>query len=330
MVLGLLLTAPRWLWPDPSRPQGGRLNSQARPRLIRERSALVITGDWEALAALVLGGLAALVFTSESPDCHASAPAGSHRPGLITAVTAGQIARAAEQGRLSAAWKRLCSYGIASPVAAICAKKAKWLPPNSEYQLEGHYAQCTEAAALTDQATLRSATRRLKRGTAPDALGWTTEAWQTLLARSDLLRVLREILLQYLTGQMEQAWLGRLHLLACFCPWELFDWHGAVISACHWQFLERASDVSVGPLAQATPVMHHWVSIVVTFCPSLLLLRPASGVTIMCLTLGCVYSRLPIGTLTLNSWCGPRRITSTALTLLQTAHLAPSGPWTLR
>ena len=47
---------------------------------------------------------------------------------------------------------------------------------------------------------LRLTVRSLKHGTAPDALGWTTETWSALAARDDILPVLTQILVQCTTG----------------------------------------------------------------------------------------------------------------------------------
>ena len=38
--------SPRWAWPQPERPEGGRLLPHARPRLIRKQLQKVCTGDW--------------------------------------------------------------------------------------------------------------------------------------------------------------------------------------------------------------------------------------------------------------------------------------------
>ena len=45
----LILTAPRWLWPEPSRSSGTCLGSHARPKLIHARLHLLHRGDWPAL-----------------------------------------------------------------------------------------------------------------------------------------------------------------------------------------------------------------------------------------------------------------------------------------
>ena len=59
---------------------------------------------------------------------------------------------------------------------------------------------CVCVPAILSEATIRQANRGLKHGTAPDALGWTTETWVTLCRRPELLPVVREILLQHITG----------------------------------------------------------------------------------------------------------------------------------
>ena len=71
---------------------------------------------------------------------------------------------------------------------------------DSRFQLQGRFVQPAEAAAFLDASELRKVGRTLRRGTAPDALGWTAESWQTLASRDEVFPVLRELLLQYVTG----------------------------------------------------------------------------------------------------------------------------------
>ena len=78
--------------------------------------------------------------------------------------------------------------------------KAKWKLPHPDYQLEGRFLQPSEVSVFLDLPAVQQATRTLKSGTAPDALGWTSESWKTLVLRPELLPVFRELLLQYVTG----------------------------------------------------------------------------------------------------------------------------------
>ena len=109
--------------------------------------------------------------------------------------------QAARHGRLSTAWRQLFSFGLAPPsVLTQDTLQAKWKLPHPDYQLEGRFLQPSEVNVFLDLAAVQQASRTLKPGTAPDALGWTSEAWKTLALRPELLPVFRELLLQYVTG----------------------------------------------------------------------------------------------------------------------------------
>ena len=128
--------------------------------------------------------LAELVFECPPPSERGEANAAPQHPGLITGASAQRLLLAARHGRLTSAWKQLFSRGIA--------------PPNQdtvEKLLQPH-----EAGPVFSAAAIRQASRGLKHGTAPDALGWTTESWQALTRRPELMPVVQELLLQYVTG----------------------------------------------------------------------------------------------------------------------------------
>ena len=108
---------------------------------------------------------------------------------------------AAQHGRLTSAWKQLFSFGIAPPTSDTREKlQVKWRPPSAAFQLEGRFLQPQEAGTVLGPAAIRQANRGLKHGTAPDALGWTTETWLALTRRPETLPVFQEVLLQYVTG----------------------------------------------------------------------------------------------------------------------------------
>ena len=148
---------------------------------------------WDELAALLLptGDFSLPSWPFPSPQ----------RPGLVTGPSAHKLMQAAKHGRLSSAWKQLFSYGLAPPTVETKATlESKWRPPQPDYQLEGRFLQPAEVAIFLDTATVQRATCALKAGTAPDALGWTSEAWKTLSLRPELFSVFRELFLQYVTG----------------------------------------------------------------------------------------------------------------------------------
>ena len=135
MALALLLTAPRWLWPEPDKPLSGRLPPHARPHLIRHRAELVLQNRWEELAG----------FTFQCPPEPAAAEsiATPQRPGLIAGASAHRLLLAAQHGRLTSAWKQLFSHGIAPPTADTEARlQVKWWLPNASFQLEGASGGC--------------------------------------------------------------------------------------------------------------------------------------------------------------------------------------------
>ena len=53
VLLAMALVMPRWLWPEPPRPQGTHLPPRARPRLLQERAQLFLDGDLPALLAFL-------------------------------------------------------------------------------------------------------------------------------------------------------------------------------------------------------------------------------------------------------------------------------------
>ena len=67
--------------------------------------------------------------------------------------------------------------------------------------LEGRYPQPRDAAELLADRNLTKAVRVLKPGTAPDSLVWTAEIWRALLQNQVTQPILKELLVQYATGQ---------------------------------------------------------------------------------------------------------------------------------
>ena len=193
------LLAPRWLWPEPSRAPGTPLHPHARPRLIRERARWLQEGNWHAILSAL--GPPEQLASAPSPaaeSVHGPAPSA---PGTFTTTTARAFTHMARQGRLTSAWRRLWSYGLAPPSASTTAAlKAKW-HPELERPVWAPPPACTAtASALHTDARLKRSLRELAHGTAADAHGWTAEAAQQLLRHPPVLQHARELLILYTTG----------------------------------------------------------------------------------------------------------------------------------
>eukprot|EP00971_Amphidinium_carterae_P309702 6154661-Amphidinium_carterae.2 len=96
-------------------------------------------------------------------------------PGLITKGSAKRIQRAAENGRVGAAWRQLWSYGIApSTSQTMQSMLSKWktMPQDPCPSALRKLPQITSARVATLDR-LHKASQRLKNGTALDAIGWT-------------------------------------------------------------------------------------------------------------------------------------------------------------
>ena len=106
---------PRWLWPSQPRPAHGLLHPHSRRSFIRERAHRLRDGNWRAILT-ALGLL-------DAPTCQS---------GLLTPPAAKSFLAVAKQGRLTSAWRRLWSYGIAPPGPDTILKlQSKWHPPAS-------------------------------------------------------------------------------------------------------------------------------------------------------------------------------------------------------
>ena len=101
----LLLTAPRWLWPEPPTPAQGNLPPQARPRLIQARLLLLHQGEWAEL-------LAHLTTSAALPSRNRGGP--PTRPGLLDGRACRGLVQAADTGRTHAAWRKLHTCGLAA------------------------------------------------------------------------------------------------------------------------------------------------------------------------------------------------------------------------
>ena len=193
------LLAPRWLWPEPARAPGTNLHPHARPRLVRERAQWLQEGNWHAILS-ALG-------PPDQPVSAASLPADSlpgpapQPPGTFTTTTARAFAHMARQGRLTSAWRRLWSYGLASPsTSTTAALQAKWHPDLARPDWHPPAASTATASALHTDVRLKRSMRELAHGTAADAHDWTAEAAQQLLRHSPVLQHAKELLILYTTA----------------------------------------------------------------------------------------------------------------------------------
>ena len=145
-------------------------------------------------------GLADLLSASDTSAAAPPDPRPAQEPGLITSQSARR--QAAQQGRLTSAWKQLYSYGLAAPDPGTVRKvQDKWVPPQDNFMLEGRFAQARDIAETLADRHLTKAVRALKPGTAPDSLGWTTETWRALYQNAAVQPIFKELLVQYATGQ---------------------------------------------------------------------------------------------------------------------------------
>ena len=192
------LLAPRWLWPEPTRSPGTPLHPHARPRLIRERAQWLQDGNWNAILSAL--GPPDLPLSADSlPDEPARASVSP--PGTFTTASARAFTHMARQGRLTSAWRRLWSFGLAPPSPSTLASlRAKWHPELTRPDWRPPAASTATAAAIHTDIRLRRSLREMAHGTAADAHGWTAEAAQLLLRHPPVLQHARELLLLYTTG----------------------------------------------------------------------------------------------------------------------------------
>ena len=189
------LTMPRWLWPEPPKPPGSQLHPHSRPRLLQERAQLVLQSDWETLLVLL-----------QPPDAPPANPPDTppRTPGLLTDADCKRLMRAGQQGRVATAWRQLFSFGLA-PSNDRTQKliQDKWTPsPLFPDQLRGTYMSPSDAKELLTDDRLIQASRTLTAGSCTDALGWTHEAWRTVLQLPHGKHLFRELLTLYSCGEV--------------------------------------------------------------------------------------------------------------------------------
>ena len=194
IFLALALLMPRWLWPEPPRPEGTTLPAHSRPRLVQARAQLFRDGDLDALLAHL---------APDEEDCP-EPPAPPRTPGVLQQSDCHRLLQAGKQGRLTTAWKQLFSCGIAPANDATAALlRAKWLPaPLFPEELRGRYSTPGVAKAHLTEEAIQQACRKLTRGSAMDALGWSHEAWTKLHQLPHGKVLLQELLLLYCTGEL--------------------------------------------------------------------------------------------------------------------------------
>ena len=192
VLLSLVLTMPRWLWPEPAYT-GSALHPHARPQLLKERAHLFLSNDWAAL-------LTVLAPDQDIVDEPAARP---RAPGVLTDQDHRRLLQAAKQGRLTSAWRQLYSHGVAASNADTQAKlERKWLPaPNFPTERRGHHMSLSDAQHILAPDSLLKAARALPQGSALDALGWSHEAWLCTYRTPRGRQLLRELLVLYATGE---------------------------------------------------------------------------------------------------------------------------------
>ena len=193
IFLALALLMPRWLWPEPPHPEGTTLPAHSRPRLVQARAQLFRDGDLDALLAHL---------APDEEDCP-EPPAPPRTPGVLQQSDCHRLLEAGKQGRLTTAWKQLFSCGIAPANDATAALlRTKWLPaPLFPEELRGRYSTPGVAKAHLTEEAIQQACRKLTRGSAMDALGWSHEAWTKLHQLPHGKVLLQELLLLYCNGR---------------------------------------------------------------------------------------------------------------------------------
>eukprot|EP00971_Amphidinium_carterae_P306803 6097283-Amphidinium_carterae.1 len=190
----ILVLAPRLLWPAPPKPaEGARLPPFARPHLIKHRLHLLHSGQWRTLLDTVL----------EVPLWRPAKDVAAN-PGTVTPAAAKRIAAAAKEGKIGTAWKQLWSYGVATPTAHTAeAVERKWAP-QAEYPLPSPLPLASPDSVnnVLTPNRWKHALRKLKRGRAADAVGWTAEAFLALTHSAELGQLLQRIMLYMLTGAL--------------------------------------------------------------------------------------------------------------------------------
>ena len=151
--------------------------------------------DWDAL-------LAHLQPDTAPPDNTASEPA--RTPGLLTEADCQRLMRAGRQGRVASAWRQLFSYGLAASnddTQRLIEKK--WLPPPLfPTQLRGTHLCPTDAKDLLAEDRLIQVSKSLANGSSTDALGWSHEAWRTVVQLPHGKKMVRELLTLYACGEV--------------------------------------------------------------------------------------------------------------------------------
>ena len=184
---------PRWLLPEPPLPSNGRLQPQARPQIIKQRCSLFQQGHWDRL------------YTHMTPShVNSHVPEDEVAPELITLKEAKAVIAAARTGKLTAAWRRLHTFGLLPPSDTTCRLvREKW-DPSSEATPPADVTSMTtaESTRLVTPSSLRKASRSLRAGSASDALGWFHETIHQLLKDDRLVKVLVAVLQSYFSDTL--------------------------------------------------------------------------------------------------------------------------------
>ena len=234
----LFLTAPRWLWPTPRTP-GHPLPPHTRPRLIATRARQAMNGEWATL------------FESLRTPMATVGPLPAPKPAdLLTEQECHHILRAAQDGRLSTAWRRLRSYGLLTPGPSTTAAVAsKWaVPATIALPAAPPHLGPEAVAVLVTERTLAHAMSQLRSGSAPDALGWHHENVRLLFREDRFSRTLLALMHAYLTASLGAT------------PTDLFNVSSLTALS------KDASGSSARPIAVPTAfrkliaivLLHHW------------------------------------------------------------------------
>ena len=208
----MVITAPRWGWPEPTRPASGRLLPHSRPKVIKERLSLLQSGHWQQLWDLAIPDD---IVPAEDAMSTANPP---EPPGLISQSRLHPFKRATAHTHVGKSWKQLWGWGSPSPSTHTAAKLEAKLTPSQAHPdlpLADPAASEVHVADILRRCTSEVWDKALgsyKPGKAFDALGWSPESFMYLAKHPRTLHVTKTICQGLLTSEIDRCLLPYLTL----------------------------------------------------------------------------------------------------------------------
>ena len=201
------ITAPRWAWPETTRPPGGRLTPHARPNLVKAQLTSFLQGHWRQC---LTGGRE----RRDDEDLAGNLESGLDRPGLLTEAKLERLSSFARQQRLGKGWKHLWSWGVPMASTDLNYTLRQMLsPPDRVPEDLREFPQVSEGDALQmfGDASWQRATKTLHAGRAPDACGWTQDILRSFLQHAQLSKIIKQLA----QGLITMRWDGTFLDLLC-------------------------------------------------------------------------------------------------------------------